>query len=70
VVNLDKLTYAGNPRNLASLAGEARHRFVQGDIADRALVERSSPSTARARSCTSPPRATSTARSTGRRIRA
>ncbi len=39
VVNLDKLTYAGNPANLASLAGDARHRFVQGDIADRALVD-------------------------------
>jgi dTDP-glucose 4,6-dehydratase len=39
VVNLDKLTYAGNPANLASLEGEARHRFVQGDIADRALVD-------------------------------
>jgi dTDP-glucose 4,6-dehydratase len=40
VVNLDKLTYAGNLANLASLSGDARHRFVRGDIADRALVER------------------------------
>ncbi|WP_042421492.1 dTDP-glucose 4,6-dehydratase [Comamonas granuli] len=40
VVNLDKLTYAGNLHNLASLQGDARHVFVQGDIADRALVER------------------------------
>jgi len=40
VVNLDKLTYAGNAANLASLEGDARHTFVQGDIADRALVER------------------------------
>jgi dTDP-glucose 4,6-dehydratase len=40
VVNLDKLTYAGNLANLAALAGDARHRFVRGDIADRALVER------------------------------
>ena len=38
VVNLDKLTYAGNLRNLESLAGDARHAFVQGDICDRALV--------------------------------
>ncbi len=38
VVNLDKLTYAGNPDNLASLAGDRRHIFVQGDIVDRALV--------------------------------
>jgi dTDP-glucose 4,6-dehydratase len=39
VVNLDKLTYAGNPANLASLEGDARHVFVRGDIADRALLE-------------------------------
>ncbi|MGA0034429.1 MAG: dTDP-glucose 4,6-dehydratase, partial [Burkholderiales bacterium] len=38
VVNLDKLTYAGNPGNLASLQGDPRHIFVQGDINDRALV--------------------------------
>ncbi len=38
VVNLDKLTYAGNLANLASLAGEERHIFVQGDIGDTALV--------------------------------
>ncbi|HET7546912.1 MAG TPA: dTDP-glucose 4,6-dehydratase [Usitatibacter sp.] len=40
VVNLDKLTYAGNLGNLASLAGDARHVFVHGDIADRAAVQR------------------------------
>ena len=38
IINLDKLTYAGNPETLASLAGNARHTFVQGDIADGALV--------------------------------
>ena len=38
IVNLDKLTYAGNLRNLESLRGDARHRFVRGDICDRALV--------------------------------
>ena len=38
VVNLDKLTYAGNPQNLSDLAGEPRYRFVQGDICDGALV--------------------------------
>jgi dTDP-glucose 4,6-dehydratase len=38
VVNLDKLTYAGNPDTLASLEGNARHVFVQGDIGDRELV--------------------------------
>jgi dTDP-glucose 4,6-dehydratase len=39
VVNLDKLTYAGNLQNLASLAGDARHVFVHGDIGDAALLE-------------------------------
>ncbi|MEO8145657.1 MAG: dTDP-glucose 4,6-dehydratase, partial [Betaproteobacteria bacterium] len=38
VVNLDKLTYAGNLENLAALAGDARHLFVKGDIADRGLL--------------------------------
>ncbi|MCW5597235.1 MAG: dTDP-glucose 4,6-dehydratase [Rhodocyclaceae bacterium] len=38
LANLDKLTYAGNAENLAGLAGDARHRFVQGDINDAALV--------------------------------
>jgi dTDP-glucose 4,6-dehydratase len=38
VVNLDKLTYAGNLGNLASVEGDARHRFVRGDIGDAALV--------------------------------
>jgi dTDP-glucose 4,6-dehydratase len=40
VVNLDKLTYAGNLANLASASGDARHVFVQGDIGDAALVTR------------------------------
>ena len=40
VINLDKLTYAGNLENLASLQGDARHVFVQGDIGDGALVTR------------------------------
>ncbi len=38
VINLDKLTYAGNLNNLASLQGDARHIFVQGDIGDSALL--------------------------------
>lgn len=38
VVNLDKLTYAGNPDTLASLNGNRRHVFVHGDIGDRELV--------------------------------
>lgn len=39
VINLDALTYAGNLETLASLAGDARHVFRQGDICDRALVD-------------------------------
>lgn len=38
IVNLDKLTYAGNLQNLASLANDSRHIFVQGDIGDSQLV--------------------------------
>jgi dTDP-glucose 4,6-dehydratase len=40
VINLDKLTYAGNLENLNSLKGDDRHTFVRGDIGDSALVER------------------------------
>ena len=40
VVNLDKLTYAGNLHNLDSIQGDPRHIFVQGDIGDSALLER------------------------------
>ncbi len=40
VLNLDKLTYAGNLHNLDSLQGDARHIFVRGDIGDRALLDR------------------------------
>ena len=39
VVNLDKLTYAGNLQNLVSLNGDARHVFVHGDFGDAALVQ-------------------------------
>ncbi|MGA8496793.1 MAG: dTDP-glucose 4,6-dehydratase [Xanthobacteraceae bacterium] len=38
LVNLDKLTYAGNPANLASFMGDKRYHFVRGDIGDRSLV--------------------------------
>ena len=38
ITNLDALTYAGNPDNLADLAGNPRYHFVQGDIADRPSV--------------------------------
>ena len=38
VVNLDKLTYAGNPANLADIANDPRYVFVHGDMGDRARV--------------------------------
>jgi dTDP-glucose 4,6-dehydratase len=40
LVNLDKLTYAGNPENLASVADDPAYGFVHGDICDTALVEK------------------------------
>lgn len=40
VINLDKLTYAGNLNTLSRLEGNDRHHFTQGDIGDRALVGR------------------------------
>ncbi len=40
LVNLDKLTYAGNLENLKAVEGDPRHIFVQGDICDKALVAR------------------------------
>ena len=39
VINLDKLTYAGNLENLASLASDPDHLFVQGDIGNAELVQ-------------------------------
>lgn len=40
IINFDKLTYAGNPRNLESIADDKRYCFVQGDIVDRAVVRK------------------------------
>ncbi len=40
VLNLDKLTYAGNPHSLAPISDNLRYRFVQGDIGDGELVGR------------------------------
>lgn len=40
VLNLDALTYAGNLHNLDALRGDARHRFVHGDLCDRGLLDR------------------------------
>lgn len=40
VINLDKLTYAGNLHNLDNLAHDSRHHYVNGDFGDRALVHK------------------------------
>jgi dTDP-glucose 4,6-dehydratase len=40
VVNLDKLTYAGNPNNLKGLEKSRNYEFVKGDVCDRKVVER------------------------------
>ena len=40
VINLDKLTYAGNLENLASLKGDTRYVFVEGDIGERVCIEK------------------------------
>ncbi len=39
IVNLDRLTYAGDPERLSDLPPDGRYRFIHGDIADRALVQ-------------------------------
>ena len=64
VVNLDKLTYAGNLDSLEPIADDPNHVFVEGDIGDRALVARCWPSIARRPSSTWRPSRTSIARST------
>jgi dTDP-glucose 4,6-dehydratase len=38
LVNLDKLTYAGNPHNLVPVASDQRYKFIHGDICDRAVL--------------------------------
>lgn len=43
VINLDKLTYAGNPANLREIEDDERYRFVRGDICDAPLVEQLMP---------------------------
>jgi dTDP-glucose 4,6-dehydratase len=39
IVNIDKLTYAGDFSNLTALENHARHTFIQGDICDRTLID-------------------------------
>ncbi|MBV8689237.1 MAG: GDP-mannose 4,6-dehydratase, partial [Candidatus Eremiobacteraeota bacterium] len=38
IVNLDAVTYAGNPANLEDVANDERYRFIKGDIADKGAV--------------------------------
>lgn len=40
VINLDKITYCGNPENLKDVERDSRYRFVKGDVCDNSLVER------------------------------
>ena len=40
IINLDKLTYAGNPANLVSFQGNSRYSFVKGDITDAKIVSK------------------------------
>ena len=40
LINLDKLTYAGNPKNLSDIQDDPRYKFIKGDIRDAALVEK------------------------------
>jgi dTDP-glucose 4,6-dehydratase len=40
VVNFDKLTYAGNPRNLLQVSSDSRYSFTQGDVCDRELLRK------------------------------
>jgi len=40
IVNLDKLTYAGNPENLINIAGKKNYRFIKGDITDKEAVRK------------------------------
>ncbi|MCW5201282.1 GDP-mannose 4,6-dehydratase, partial [Desulfobulbus sp. F4] len=40
VINLDKLTYAGNLQSLADVSGHPNYTFIKGDICDAALLDR------------------------------
>ncbi|MBT3690588.1 NAD-dependent epimerase/dehydratase family protein, partial [bacterium] len=40
VINLDKLTYAGNLNNLKDIEGNANYKFIKGDIADKRMVDK------------------------------
>jgi len=47
VLNLDKLTYAGNLESLAGVSGSSRYQFVQGDVCDQGLVSKLLQTTSR-----------------------
>src|SRR5207237_845222 len=67
VVNLDKLTYAGNLGNLVALDGDRRHVFVRGDIGDRTQMARFTDRPPSSRRTSSAPSSCSTpCASTGR----
>ncbi|MBC8494556.1 dTDP-glucose 4,6-dehydratase [archaeon] len=40
IINLDKLTYAGNPENLKAIENDPRYKFIKGDICDKELVNK------------------------------
>ena len=58
VVNLDKLTYAGNPRNLVRVSSNPGYCFAHGDVCDRELARKLIKSISPAPSFTLQPRAT------------
>ena len=68
LVNLDKLTYAGNLENLEDIKDDARHIFVKGDICDKALVTDLIANLTRITSSTLLPKATLTAASATRKF--
>ena len=65
VVNVDKLTYAANPRSLNSIASDARYAFQQADICDRATMDAIFAAISRQRLSIWPQKVTSTDRSPG-----
>ena len=66
IINLDKLTYAGNLANLKECEGAPNYRFVRGDICDAELAARLFKEHDIRGSCILPPKAMSTIRSAGR----
>ena len=63
VINVDKLTYAANPKSLDPIVDDPRYAFERADICDRCALEDIFANTGRLLCCISLPKATSTARS-------